>query len=328
MGDESSTDEVLRINRCFDECSKAFDACMKAWMDLYDNKKVSTEQAIRGMDRCLKASNECDQQCLPIGRRHFDDKDKEHFKNAGLEFEFAGGICAIAGLGVITLFAAPIVGGMIIGFGAGFIVAGAATLPLIKDPIDPNFSKVPVPSFPKLPPIRPVRNTGLTASVARAANAVLENQAEAIGLLNALLTALNRSDGAAKAGDASAEERQLKAARDFAKKVAKVFRGAISLRLALASKWTGPGLDFSISERDALKLRDEIIINGFPSSFLDRLKKLGVDRKDQDVLLQRLFVGLAKLPSQPNFRDVLMDPRLPTAERRLALSLEGFSRSR
>jgi len=130
------------------------------------------------------------------------------------------------------------------------------------------------------------------------------------------------------------------AARDFfeggwacgvvAKKVAKVFKDAMSLRLTLASKWTGPGLDFSISERDALQLRDQIIVNGFPSPFLDRLKELGVDGNDRDILLQRLIVELANLPSfrQISFPDLLVDPKLRAAVLGLASSLDQFSRSR
>ncbi len=109
-----------------------------------------------------------------------------------------------------------------------------------------------------------------------------------------------------------------------------LFKDAMSLRLTLASKWTGPGLDFSISERDALQLRDQIIVNGFPSPFLDRLKELGVDGNDRDILLQRLIVELANLPSfrQISFPDLLVDPKLRAAELGLASSLDQFSRSR
>jgi hypothetical protein len=108
----------------------------------------------------------------------------------------------------------------VVGFG---MMTRAFTLNLI-DPSDPNYSEVPVPKFPKLPPVRPVANSGLTASVADAANAVIANQAQAIGFLSALLTDLERSAGAADAGDSAAEKRQLKAARDFAKNLAEVFK--------------------------------------------------------------------------------------------------------
>jgi hypothetical protein len=180
-----------------------------------------------------------------------------------------------------------------------------------------------------LPAVRSVRNTRLTASVARAVNAVQANQALAIGLLNGLLTALNRSDGAAKAGDTSAEQRQLNAARDFAKKAAKAISDGLPLRLTLATQWIDAGLNFSISERDALKLRNDIVINGFPRQFLDALKKLGLDRTDQDVLLFRLLAKLVNLTGfrETSFQDILMDPAWHAAELRAGSSLNQFSRS-
>jgi hypothetical protein len=207
-------------------------------------------------------------------------------------------------------------------------VATFVLLAVIIDPNEPNFTEVPVPSFPKLPPIRPVPNTGLTASVADAANAVIANQAEAIGLLKALVTALNRSDGAAEAGDENAEKRQLNAAHDFAKRVAKVFKDAAPLRSALASKWIGSDFNFSISTRKGLKLCDELMINGFPPPFVDTLKKLGVNQKDREALLQHMIGELGEVRSFPSFRELLKDRKLRAAEVGLTRSFEQFSRSR
>ena len=155
---------------------------------------------------------------------------------------------------------------------------------------------------------------------------MLTNQAETIGLLNALITALDRSDGAAKAGDASAEQRQLNAARDFAKKVSSSIKNSASLRLTLASKWPA-GLDVSISEQDALKFRDGAIINGFPSPFLDQLKKLGIDGLDRDSVLQDIIIEQATPQSIPGFRALLVDPKWRAADLQLATALTQFSRS-
>src|SRR5262245_55372934 len=186
----------------------------------------------------------------------------------------------------------------------------------MRDPTDPNYSEVPVPKFPKLPPVKPVPNTGLTAAVASATNAVIANQAEAIGFLKALLTALDRSDEAAKARDTAAEERQEKAAQDFARNLAEIFKRSATLQLALANKWTGPDLNVSISQKDALKIRDDVIINGFSSQFLDILKKIEPNRKKRDALEKRIMIEIVKIPDRSlrtGFRNVLKDAKLRAA---------------
>jgi hypothetical protein len=127
--------------------------------------------------------------------------------------------------------------------------------------------------------------------------------------------------------DASAKRRQLNAARDFAKKIANALKNAASLRSALASKWIAPDLDFSLSKEDALKVRDEIIFNGYPPVLLNVLKKVRVDQKGRD----QLIIELAKLPSgglQKRFGVLLRHSKLRAAEVQLARFFERFSPSR
>src|SRR5262245_59888930 len=319
-------DEIELENACHKKCQLGLDACLEAWKE-WDkrHKKADPNIARLGMENCVNAHFIADAQCG--GRRRFSDDVKRGLFNGAAASFGIGGVCLISGMGALTLFAAPLVGTAILSFGAAFAVVGWACALLEMDPNDPNFAEVPVPSFPKLPPIRPVPNTGLTALVADAANAVMANQAEAIGLLNALITALNRSDGAAEAGDKNAEKRQLNAARDFAKKLAKVFKNAASLRSALASKWKGPDLDFSISKRKGLKLVDDLMMNGFPPPLVDTLKKLGANQKDRDVILQRMIGDLGKVRNFPRFRELLKDRKLRSAEVGLTRSFEQFSRS-
>jgi hypothetical protein len=326
MGND--VDQINRRNKCLQECAQADLKCEQVWIDYFEAGKISDRKARAEMKKCQKEHSDCIARCVP-GVRHFDDDAKQHYKDLALECSGIAAVCMIAGAGAILLFEAPVAAGFMFAFSAGSIGMNFHFVSLEIDPIDPNFSKLPTPSLPKLPAVRPVRNTRLTASVAKAANAVLANQAQTIGLLNALRTALDRSDSAADAGDTSAEERQLKAARDFAKEVAEVLKDAMPLRLTLASQWTGPGLDFTISEQDALKLRDDLIINGFPRQFLDALKKLGVDQEEQDTLRQRLIISLASLSGfhQIRFRNLLTNRGLRAAEIGVISALEQFSRS-
>jgi len=323
-----SQDEIERQNKCLKACGDALLAIEQVWVRLYNEKQITVERAQKELKQCSKDHSLCCAQCVPQ-RRHFTDDQKDDFREGGKALLIGGGVFAIAGVGAATIFEEPEIGSVFFGIATATSLISLIALKLNVDPIDPNFSKVPILSFPKVPAVRLVRNTGLTGSVARAANAVSANQTETIGLLNALLTALNRSDSAADAGDASAEERQLKAARDFAKKVADALRKAMPLRLALADKLTGPSLDLSISERDALKLRDDLIIDGFPREFFDRLKALGADEDDRALVRQSLIIELANLSNfnQIRPRDSLIDPTWRASDLRLASSLEQFSRS-
>jgi hypothetical protein len=233
-----SDDEIDRIKRrdkCLQECGEELLACEKVWVDLFEAGKIATPRAQSEMRKCQREHSDCIVRCVP-GARHFPDDAKHHYRDLALECAGIAAVCMIAGAGAILLFEAPVAAGFMFAFSAGSIGMNFHFVSLEVDPIDPNFSKLPTPSFPKLPAVRPVRNTRLTASVARAANAMLANQAKAIGLLKVLRTALDRSDSAADAGDTSAEERQLKAARDFAKKLAEALNDAMPLRLTLASQ--------------------------------------------------------------------------------------------
>jgi hypothetical protein len=322
-----SQDEIERQNRCLRACGDVFDAIEQVWERLFEDKKITAERTLLEFKKCSNVHHQCCDECVPRQRRASDEQ-KDLCDTLGNEFLGIASVGTIAAVGAEAIFKAPAVGVVIIIFSAGALAFCVGyTLRWAIDPIDPNFSKLPIPSFPKLPTVR--SDTRLPASVAKAANAVLANQAQGIGLLNALLTALDRSDSAADAGDTSAEERQLKAARDFAKELADVHKDAMPLRSTLASLWTGPDLDFTILEQDALKLRDDLIINGFPRQFLDALKKLGVDQKDQESLRQRLIIRLASLSGfhQIRFRDLLTDRGLRAAEIGAISALEQFSRS-
>ena len=327
MSDGSpSQDEIERQNRCLKACGDAFDAIEQVWARLFNDKKIPAERTLLEFKKCSKEHHQCCDKCVPR-RRSADDEAKEAYSDLGNEYLGIAALGTIGAVGAEAIFEAPAVGVVIIIFSAAAGGLALAFTLLELDPIDPNFSKLPIPSFPKLPTVRP--NTRLPASVAKAANAVLANQAQGIGLLNALQTALDRADSAADAGDTSAEEQQLKAARDFAKKLADVLRDAMPLRSTLANLWTGPDLDFTILEQDALKLRDDLIINGFPRQFFDELKKLGVDQEDQESLRQRLIVRLASLSGfhQIRFRDLLTDRGLRAAEIGGITALEQFTRS-
>jgi hypothetical protein len=321
-------DEVIRQNKCLKACGDKYLAVEQFWVDLIDSRKIPVSLALAELQKATKAHVECTAKCVPQ-RRRFTDEEKKDFLNGGIALLGASGICVIAGVGAASeIFGSEGALAIIAAIGIAFAGAAIRTELLLLDPDDPNFTELPVPSFSTLPPVQPVQNTRLTASVAAAANAVTANQAQGIGLLNALLTALNRADSAADAGDKAAEAKQVQAAQGFAKQLANVLRDAASLRLTLAGLWTGADLDFIIPKKDVITYRDDAFIKGFPTQFLDSLTKLGFDQQDQDTIRQELIVQLADVSgvTQVRFRDLLTDAKLRAGEIGIISALERFAR--
>src|SRR5262245_5206652 len=183
MGDlPPEIDEIIRQNKCMHECALRHLACGRIWEKLFDEKKIGLERAVSEINHCLKVHDEEIARCVPT-RRHFDDEQKAHFTATKGRFRPAAIVLAV--IGVVASRTAPGIGRSLAVTGITFATVSYALEKIEIDPIDPNFSEVPVPSFPKLPAIQPVPNTGLTASVAQAVDAVIANQEEAIGLLNA-----------------------------------------------------------------------------------------------------------------------------------------------
>jgi hypothetical protein len=330
MADAPPTlDELKRQQECLRGCGDKYFKIEKYWSDLIEQKKIPYNIALAEFQKATQAHVECTEKCVPR-RRRFDDAQKRDYLNGGLAWLGVGGITAIAAVGAGSeIFGSEGAAIVLAVIAAGFVGCALRTEILGLDPDDPNFTELPVPLFPTFPPVQPVQNTRLTASVAAAANAVTANQAQGIGLLNALLTALNRADSAADAGDASAEANQVEAAQGFAKQLANVLRGAASFRLTLASLWTGADLDFIIPKKEVITLRDDGFINGLPKQFLDTLTKLGFDQQDQDTIRQELIAQLVDLSgvTQVRFRDLLTDATLRAGEIGVISALEQFARS-
>jgi hypothetical protein len=196
MGDQPPTiDEIRRQHKCVEQCGKEFSKVDEALRKAYDDKQITLEQTLAGMHEARQVHDDCCKECVPR-RRRFTDKQKDEFAAAfGAEI-----------LGIVT---GVVVGGFLMGVGKTryvglfvLTVTAGHTLTRVKlgkippDPLDPKFPKVPVPSAPQLTAIRRAVNSGLPGSVDRAGNAVLANQAKTIGLLDAFVTALNRSDSA------------------------------------------------------------------------------------------------------------------------------------
>jgi Abnormal spindle-like microcephaly-assoc'd, ASPM-SPD-2-Hydin len=85
---------------------------------------------------------------------------------------------------------------------------------LAVDPADPNYMVIAVPVYP--PPSSFSLKQGFTKAEINAAAALFSNLSKQAGLLNAMITSINRAQGAAAAANMYWENKQLLAARSYA----------------------------------------------------------------------------------------------------------------
>jgi hypothetical protein len=132
-----------------------------------------------------------------------------------------GGFGTTSGLSWVVAEActAGIITAPICSLPAGLMAAVTATISalagtlLLIDPIDLNFTVIPVP-VPA--PISLVTSgNGLTQADADAVNALLSNEAAIVGVLRAAMTAVNRASGAESVGDSFWEQKQGEAINTF-----------------------------------------------------------------------------------------------------------------
>jgi hypothetical protein len=162
-------------------------------------------------------------------------EQKKVFQKAQVMFENVAYV--VGGIGTAILFVpcgyCQVLGGSQIVIGLLLGGVGRVFDTLASDPPDPNFTEIASPvirRFPLVPP-RPGLALDVRVRITRLAQAVLDVKAHA----QALLTSVERSQGAAEASNNSWQAQQLRAGATFARRTAatlrRVVRTARDLRL-------------------------------------------------------------------------------------------------
>ena len=156
-----------------------------------------------------------------------------------------------------------------------FWVGGGVAQRAAVDPLSPNFKVVAAPSPPHVPTVKP--GAGLNVSVTSAVNAVLENLANSDGLLAALLTTMERAQGAANARSTVWVKKQSTAAASFATSLSVSFRELVGLlsnarRELQAEHVPAPVL----SAKDWGIVVQYVKKHGLPSKFVSQIRALGL----------------------------------------------------
>lgn len=197
------------------------------------------------------------------------------------------------------------------------------------DPPDPNFMVLAVPNPPSFSPITPI--SGVTVEAADAWNALLDNQAQVIGLIDAWLASVERVQGAIVAGDEFFEMEQLQRAAEFAAQL----NDLLSAQPTLAANTQTALLDggFSSVAITAASISDfqaDVAVNGLPSSFVDLINSFepqtfGLSSEILIELSQELILSGDPNDAAGSFPEILTNQQLTTALQEVAQSFSDFA---
>jgi hypothetical protein len=177
-----------------------------------------------------------------------------------------------------------------------------------EDPPDANFTTIAKPNNPSVSRLKPVHGL-LTRGAAGALNALFAAQAKEIGLMGAIMTAINRASGASAAHDLFFETNQLQAAAHSAGQLAKVLRTEPALRRKAVGALKSAGLTLALTPNDFRTFQQDVGRNGLPGFLTAPLRQFGLD----DAALEQIRLSiLAQDPAAVagSFPDTLADPEL------------------
>ncbi len=209
-----------------------------------------------------------------------------------------------------------------IGLGALAVIAGQ----IANDPPDPNFTLIAQPSTYTFPLI--TADAGADPAVVDTLNAWLINLAQTVAYGQALVTSINRAQGAFESGDTTWETNQIQAAHQYALQLAALLKRQPPLRAQLASAWSGAGYPtITVTPNDVYNFEADLAYNGLPAAMKASLAQLGLDASAIEQVRQLLFVQDINVVASGygGFPAILTNPDMDAGTLHLAQALEDFA---
>ncbi|WP_199247576.1 Calx-beta domain-containing protein [[Phormidium] sp. ETS-05] len=161
---------------------------------------------------------------------------------------------------------------------------------LAQDPPDPNFTTIAEPITPSLSQ-QPFTASDLgSQQLADAANAMIANQTQWIGVAQALQTSLDRADGAVAAGDEAWQKQQEQAAQKYTLALGALTDPQPQLLADFFNAYQAaelPALNLTVS--DVIDYQNQLRANGLSPEMVQTLTELGADSVTQQEILQNLL---------------------------------------
>ncbi|MDD5560152.1 hypothetical protein [Candidatus Methylomirabilis sp.] len=165
----------------------------------------------------------------------------------------------------------------------------------------------------------------MTSAESDAWNALFSNLAQEIGFTKALLTSVERAQGAEEAGDAFWKSQQMQAAAYFASQLATALNVQPELRanVQIALQATGrPSI--LITADDIANFQRDVAAHGLPVFLTEALTQLGADSATIERIRNSL-IALSPSADVVSFPEMLTDPALITSLQEAAQALSQFS---
>lgn len=198
--------------------------------------------------------------------------------------------------------------------------AGAMYHNMALDPIDLNFKVVAKPKTPSTPKVAPGK--GLSATAAATLGKFLIIEAKEIGLTRAIVTAVNRSQGAHVKKEAAWEEKQVRAAGTYAGQLSSLLLAESKLLPSVRRALTTP---VNVTEEQAYTFQSSLISGPLPARLASGLSKLGVTKADQKEIRAQLIVRNHPTLYDGNPVAKLADPASLSLLRQIAADLKAFA---
>ncbi|TAK94203.1 hypothetical protein EPO05_06630 [Patescibacteria group bacterium] len=238
----------------------------------------------------FEADESCDIDLEVNATHYFTDAQKDILTSVtlglGTTSTLAWTVSEACAFGIIT---APLCAGPngLIGALTGTAASLGVAL-LAKDPPDSNYTVIPVLVPPTFPPV--VAGNNLTQADAAAMNALLNNEANIVGVLRAIITSINRSSTAASVGDTYWEQKQIAAINSFLIQLGGLLTKEADMREALVALLASENAPIvTITPQQVLSFEQALAYYGWSQDALNYLHQLGVSNADIEDMRAVIF---------------------------------------
>ncbi len=227
-------------------------------------------------------------------QQRYTDQQKADFAKLSADWNIVAAGGAIITAGALAVPDPSISKAIALGFGVGSGVAWLISSiygRMALDPSDPNFTVLAQPSIPTYTPM--TAQTGLTQAEADAFNALYSNEYQMVGVSQAVVTTINRAQGAFDAGNLTDENLQLQHLQQLDQQLATLTSADASLRTNLTSVFAAAGVNQAVQSSDALTFETNVANGGspqLPSFVTSQLTQLGATSADIAQITQTAFV--------------------------------------
>lgn len=225
-------------------------------------------------------------------KKRFTQAQKDALSKASADLNSQAGSEATIAAACLLLPDPSVTKACAVGFGllsGGTWVLSGELNKLALDPADLNYTVIAVPLTPT-PTLLTVQ-VGIVQSEADSFNALLTNQAQAIGLARAITTSINRAQGAYISGATDWETKQMQAATQFAIQLSALLKLESNLYANINQSLIAAGSSLpQVTYNSAYAFDYLVAYSGLPNFVTQALIQFGADSSAIDTIHQIAFV--------------------------------------